>query len=248
MEQPEVMLSYLEEMGGSVKLMQEKMKELQQLIGTVRAQVKVSCQQCDKALRNNNCLSCRCESCWTGWSYRNRCVYCNRTAEESAQRLNKNQQQLWSIGDDQIHTCSKCGFLNRNVYRPPRTLNCLKCKAELEDSSDEETQQKAQEEQIKPKKARSGYMWFCKENRPVQVDAHPDARFGEITKLMAKAWSEMSDDSKQPYQDLHMLDKERFSDEMSELKATGRFTVRDNVDGTLTNRSQPAKRPAKRPS
>lgn len=59
------------------------------------------------------------------------------------------------------------------------------------------------------KNASSAYMFFAKANRPNLVKANPDASFGEVGKLIGKAWGDLSDKDKAPYSKLADKDKVR---------------------------------------
>jgi len=64
-----------------------------------------------------------------------------------------------------------------------------------------------------PKKAQSAYMIFCNENRPIVKEENPDAKFGEMGKLLGAKWKELSEEGKKPYNDKAELDKVRYEKE-----------------------------------
>jgi hypothetical protein len=66
----------------------------------------------------------------------------------------------------------------------------------------------------KPKKALSAFMIFSNENRARIKDAHPDASFGEIGKILGQEWNSMSESDKKPYAEKSQEDKDRYNEEM----------------------------------
>jgi len=50
-----------------------------------------------------------------------------------------------------------------------------------------------------PKRPQSSYLIWLNEHRQGVVDKHPDLAFGEITKILGKMWSAMTDADKAPY-------------------------------------------------
>lgn len=51
----------------------------------------------------------------------------------------------------------------------------------------------------KKKKPLSGYMLFCKQERPKIVKAHPNFTFAEVGKALGAAWRELSEAKKDEY-------------------------------------------------
>ena len=45
----------------------------------------------------------------------------------------------------------------------------------------------------------SGYMLFCKEQRPIVKEENPDMTFGELGKELGKRWKALSDADKEGY-------------------------------------------------
>jgi len=48
----------------------------------------------------------------------------------------------------------------------------------------------------KPKRAPSPYINFCTEQRPKLKEAHPDATFGDLGKMLGEQWKKLSDAEK----------------------------------------------------
>ncbi|KAK9797091.1 hypothetical protein WJX73_009134 [Symbiochloris irregularis] len=65
------------------------------------------------------------------------------------------------------------------------------------------TPSKPVEAKDKQPQAKSAYIFFCAAKRPSMKSSNPDAGFGDIAKLLAVAWKELSDEEKKPYQDQH---------------------------------------------
>ncbi|KAH7103682.1 high mobility group box domain-containing protein [Auriculariales sp. MPI-PUGE-AT-0066] len=61
----------------------------------------------------------------------------------------------------------------------------------------------------KPKRALSAYMFFVQDNRENIKEENPDAKFGEIGKLLGARWKEMTDADKKPYNEKAAKDKLR---------------------------------------
>lgn len=63
-----------------------------------------------------------------------------------------------------------------------------------------------------PKRSSSSYIYFCKENRDVVIQANPNIKFTEITTVLSKMWSKVAD--KSSYEELAKKDKARYDAEM----------------------------------
>lgn len=61
-----------------------------------------------------------------------------------------------------------------------------------------------------PKPRLSPYMYFVMEYRPVLVKKHPDAGFQSIGRLLGKEWNKSTEEEKEKYVRMSMLDKERY--------------------------------------
>ena len=76
------------------------------------------------------------------------------------------------------------------------------------------SKQKAPPAPKAPKKARSAYVFFTKEARPRLSQANPDMAFGELTKLVAEEWGNISKKDLAKYQKMADEDKKRYAEEM----------------------------------
>jgi hypothetical protein len=65
----------------------------------------------------------------------------------------------------------------------------------------------------KPKRAISAYLYYASHRRPLLKREQPDFGFGELTKTIAYEWKEMSQKDKAPYIALAKADKERYERE-----------------------------------
>ena len=65
-----------------------------------------------------------------------------------------------------------------------------------------------------PKKPASAYLFFCKTMRGVIQETHPELKMTDISKVLGKKWSSMSDKDKSKYFVLSDKDKERYAEEM----------------------------------
>jgi len=66
-----------------------------------------------------------------------------------------------------------------------------------------------------PKKARSSYLYFTMERRPQLKSENADMEFGELTRLVAEEWSNLSDAGKHKFEKLAAADKKRYDEEMA---------------------------------
>lgn len=69
-----------------------------------------------------------------------------------------------------------------------------------------------------PKKWLSAFMFFCTEKRPEVVKNYPGLKFGEVGKKLGEMWRNLRDDSKEPYKQKSIKDKERYMKEIGKLK------------------------------
>lgn len=70
-----------------------------------------------------------------------------------------------------------------------------------------------------PKRAMSAYMLYANSSRSQVVTDNPDASFGEITKIIAKGYKEMSTDERATWDVKASNDKERYQGEMEDYSA-----------------------------
>lgn len=65
-----------------------------------------------------------------------------------------------------------------------------------------------------PKKAKSAYLFFSTENRPVIKAQNPDATFGDLGKLVGAAWKKADKETKAKYQKMNEDDQVRYAEDM----------------------------------
>jgi len=71
-----------------------------------------------------------------------------------------------------------------------------------------------------PKKPMQPYVLFCKEHREQIVANNPGITFGDIGKLLGKAWADCGEADKARYNELAEKDKGRYEEEMAEYRGT----------------------------
>jgi len=77
-----------------------------------------------------------------------------------------------------------------------------------------------------PKRAMSAFMFFSKAVRPMIKEDNPDMSFGDIGKLLGKAFKELRDKEKEKYEIMEEKEKERYQKEMLNYHITN-----NDVDG-----------------
>jgi len=65
-----------------------------------------------------------------------------------------------------------------------------------------------------PKRNMSSYMFYSNENRSKFKEANPEASFGDLAKIISKAFKELSEEEKKPYEEKAAADRERYKKEM----------------------------------
>ena len=66
-----------------------------------------------------------------------------------------------------------------------------------------------------PKKWKTGYIFYCTENRTEVKEANPDFSATQITTELAKKWKSLSDKDKKKYEDMSQKDRLRYEGEMT---------------------------------
>lgn len=74
-----------------------------------------------------------------------------------------------------------------------------------------------------PKRAVSGFFFFCGEKRPKLKEQNPQATVGEIAKQLGAAWKIMTPEQKAPYEQQSKDDRKRYEREMEQYRK-GKFT------------------------
>jgi structure-specific recognition protein 1 len=65
-----------------------------------------------------------------------------------------------------------------------------------------------------PKKAKTGFMFFCDEMRPKVMKKNPEAKMGAVAKILGEKWRALDAKAKEKYDKLHEDDQERYKSEM----------------------------------
>lgn len=89
-----------------------------------------------------------------------------------------------------------------------------------------------------PKRPMTAYMWYATEHREEVRKAHPDAKFGDVGKLIGEQWRALSEKDKKKYEERAGKDKERYEEEKSKYQK-GEFKKEDAAD------TKPSKKAAK---
>lgn len=70
----------------------------------------------------------------------------------------------------------------------------------------------------KPKKPKSGFLFFCDKYRPAMIDAQKKKNkkvvIGDIAKELGKKWKKLTDAQRQTYNAMNENDKERYTKEI----------------------------------
>ena len=70
----------------------------------------------------------------------------------------------------------------------------------------------------KPKKPKSGFLFFCDEHRPKMIETQKKKNkkvvIGDIAKELGKKWKKLSDDQRAKYNKMNEKDKDRYSKEL----------------------------------
>jgi hypothetical protein len=90
----------------------------------------------------------------------------------------------------------------------------------LEKFVGEKIKMKAKKNKNLPKKAKSGYFFYCDEKRPALLDKAKKkggkVNIGEIAKELGAMWKKLKPEKKKKYDILNANDKERYEQEMAE--------------------------------
>ena len=66
-----------------------------------------------------------------------------------------------------------------------------------------------------PKKWKTGYIFYCTENRAEVKEANPDFSATQITTELAKKWKSLTEKEKKKFEDMSQKDRVRYDDEMT---------------------------------
>lgn len=80
---------------------------------------------------------------------------------------------------------------------------------------------KAKKNKNMPKKAKSGYFFYCDEKRPALLEKEKKkggkVNIGVVAKELGAMWQKLSADKKKKYEKMNLKDKERYEKEMAEF-------------------------------
>jgi structure-specific recognition protein 1 len=105
-----------------------------------------------------------------------------------------------------------------------------------------------------PKSAKSAFMFFSGAKRSEIKEAHPEASFGEMGKLVGAAWKELSDGDKAEWEEKAKQDKVRYKKEMDDYSApsddddSDEDSGDDDSDDAKAKKKPKAKRAKKDPN
>ncbi|XP_014672267.1 PREDICTED: high mobility group protein DSP1-like isoform X1 [Priapulus caudatus] len=74
-----------------------------------------------------------------------------------------------------------------------------------------------------PKRAMSGFFWFCQDGRQVVRNINPGWGVGDVAKELGKRWGVLAPDVKANYNAMAQKDKKRYEIEMKSWKSKGTF-------------------------
>jgi len=80
---------------------------------------------------------------------------------------------------------------------------------------------KKKQDNGQPKRAKSSFMIFSQEQRPLISKENPGATFSELGKLVGTKWKSLSEDDKDKYVKLGQEEKERYKKDVADFEASG---------------------------
>ena len=95
------------------------------------------------------------------------------------------------------------------VLSPNRTVDALKNHFKKERKRNDPLSQ--------IKNARTSFSFFTSEERPKIAKKHPEAKFGELSRLVSAEWNGLSDSQKAKYKQMEEDDKQRHAREKADL-------------------------------
>jgi len=75
----------------------------------------------------------------------------------------------------------------------------------------------SEEEKKTIKRAMSAYVLYINANRPEMNRLYPGIKFGDIAKLISQKWGALTQEEKQPFIDLSIIDEERYNREVQQF-------------------------------
>merc|ERR1712038_1581604 len=86
------------------------------------------------------------------------------------------------------------------------------------DTEDDGPRKKKKKDPNAPKRNMSAFFLYSNDIRPTVKAENPDAKFGDIAKIISRQYKELSEREMEKYQKLAAEDKERYQREMQEYK------------------------------
>lgn len=105
-----------------------------------------------------------------------------------------------------------------------------KPKVEKPKKEKKEKKEKKAKDPNAPKRAQGAYMFFCKDKREEIKTQHPGEGVAVIGAALGKAWKELDDNEKKPYQAQAEKDKARYAKEMAAYSSKGKADKDDDGD------------------
>lgn len=98
-------------------------------------------------------------------------------------------------------------------------LECLEqAKPLMEKLLDKPPSLKKLKDVNKPKRAKSAWVYFCLDKRPLVTKKNPGMSMCEISQELGKMWQKTSDKNKEMYEEQSEEDKQRYLTEMEEYQ------------------------------
>jgi hypothetical protein len=85
-------------------------------------------------------------------------------------------------------------------------------------SEEEKAKKSKKEKKVSSKRSPSAYLLFCKDNRDKVKNANPEKKTTEITTILGKMWTDLSEKKKKPYVEKAEKLKEEFKKENKEVE------------------------------
>ena len=75
---------------------------------------------------------------------------------------------------------------------------------------------KKQKDPLLPKRAKSGFLFFCDEKRRIVMEKYPDFKMGDVMKELGKQWQDCK--NKDKYESMSNDDKDRYHEELEQYQ------------------------------
>lgn len=91
----------------------------------------------------------------------------------------------------------------------------------------EKMKMKAPKDPLKPKRNKSGFMYYCDKHRPALIDKQREGggkvKIGDIAKELGASWQKLTIKKRKVYMDSANKDKERYEKEIGEYNEKNGF-------------------------